>query len=51
MFYNNFLSIPVLIVLSIFTEDWSSANIDRNFPPLERNSIIFAMVLSGQEGL
>lgn len=47
MFYNNFLSIPVLVVLSIFTEDWSSANIERNFPPAERNNIIFAMVLSG----
>ena len=47
MFYNNFLSIPVLVVLSVFTEDWSSANIERNFPPAERNNIIFAMVLSG----
>lgn len=47
MFYNNILSIPVLTVLSIFTEDWSSANINLNFPPLERNNIIFAMILSG----
>lgn len=47
MFYNNLLSIPVLIVFSLFVEDWSSANINRNFPPADRNSIWFAMVLSG----
>lgn len=47
MFYNNFLSIPVLIILTIVTEDWSSTNIDLNFPPAQRNGLIFAMVLSG----
>ncbi|KAE8349794.1 GDP-mannose transporter [Aspergillus coremiiformis] len=47
MFYNNLLSIPVLIVLTCFMEDWSSANINRNFPPVDRNSIMFAMILSG----
>ncbi|BCS03898.1 GDP-mannose transporter [Aspergillus luchuensis] len=47
MFYNNLLSIPVLIVLSAFLEDWSSTNVNRNFPPVDRNSIVFAMILSG----
>ncbi|PYH40665.1 GDP-mannose transporter [Aspergillus saccharolyticus JOP 1030-1] len=47
MFYNNLLSIPVLIVLSGLLEDWSSTNVNRNFPPVDRNSIIFAMILSG----
>ncbi|PWY70159.1 GDP-mannose transporter 1 [Aspergillus heteromorphus CBS 117.55] len=47
MFYNNLLSIPVLVVLSGFLEDWSSANVNRNFPPTDRNSIMFAMILSG----
>ncbi|RAK72472.1 GDP-mannose transporter [Aspergillus fijiensis CBS 313.89] len=47
MFYNNLLSIPVLIVLSGLLEDWSSMNVNRNFPPVDRNSIIFAMILSG----
>lgn len=30
MFYNNVLSIPVLAVLSIFVEDWSSDNVARS---------------------
>ncbi|XHG00448.1 GDP-mannose transporter [Aspergillus wentii] len=33
MYYNNLLSIPVLVVLTFFVEDWSSTNVDRNFPP------------------
>jgi GDP-mannose transporter len=36
MFYNNVLSIPVLAVLSIFVEDWSSDNLARS---LSVNSI------------
>jgi GDP-mannose transporter len=30
MFYNNLLSIPVLLVFSFVLEDWGSANLDRN---------------------
>lgn len=30
MFYNNLLSIPVLLVLSVLVEDWGSSNIVRN---------------------
>ncbi|OJJ55309.1 hypothetical protein ASPSYDRAFT_61006 [Aspergillus sydowii CBS 593.65] len=47
MFYNNLLSIPVLIVCSGFLEDWSPANVTQNFPPADRNGIMFAMILSG----
>ncbi|CDM28112.1 hypothetical protein DTO013E5_3962 [Penicillium roqueforti] len=47
MFYNNLLSIPVLIVLTLLVEDWSSANLARNFPEANREGIFFAMVLSG----
>ncbi|GIJ85463.1 GDP-mannose transporter into the lumen of the Golgi [Aspergillus pseudoviridinutans] len=47
MFYNNLLSIPVLLVLTFLMEDWSSANIARNFPPADRSGILFAMILSG----
>ncbi|KAE8132205.1 GDP-mannose transporter [Aspergillus pseudotamarii] len=47
MFYNNLLSIPVLVILTGLMEDWSSANINRNFPPADRSSIMFAMILSG----
>lgn len=47
MFYNNLLSIPVLIVFTLLVEDWSSENLARNFPESNRNGIVFAMVLSG----
>ena len=47
MFYNNLLTIPVLIVCSLVVEDWSSANVLRIFPPESRNVMIFTMVLSG----
>ncbi|KAL1957108.1 hypothetical protein VTO42DRAFT_6366 [Malbranchea cinnamomea] len=47
MFYNNLLSIPILIVGSLLTEDWSSANVRLNFPPETRNSVIMAMIVSG----
>lgn len=47
MFYNNLLSIPVLVVATLLAEDWSTANVNRNFPIDERNNIILAMVLSG----
>ncbi|KAF2719890.1 Golgi GDP-mannose transporter [Polychaeton citri CBS 116435] len=47
MYYNNLLSIPVLLAGSLFVEDWSSANITRNFPSEHRNAILFSMVLSG----
>jgi GDP-mannose transporter len=30
MFYNNLLSIPVLLVFSILVEDWSVASLVRN---------------------
>jgi GDP-mannose transporter len=47
MFYNNLLTVPVLLIASIFLEDWSSANLLRNFPVDTRNTVIFVMVLSG----
>lgn len=47
MFYNNVLSIPILLAASLFLEDWSSTNIESNFPPLERNRIFAAMIFSG----
>lgn len=47
MFYNNLLSIPVLLLGSLIFEDWSTENIMRNFPIDTRNSIFFLMVLSG----
>lgn len=47
MFYNNLLTIPVLLAASLFVEDWSSANVAKNFPAENRNSFIFIMILSG----
>lgn len=47
MFYNNLLSIPVLLVGSLIFEDWSSENVARNFPVDSRNAVFALMVLSG----
>ena len=47
MFYNNLLSIPILLVMSLFTEDWSSTNVQKNFPAEQRDGLIIAMVFSG----
>ncbi|KAM0753189.1 GDP-mannose transporter [Meredithblackwellia eburnea MCA 4105] len=47
MYYNNLLSIPVLIFFSLVIEDWSSESLNRNFPPETKNSLIFAMCVSG----
>ncbi|KAI4126088.1 MAG: hypothetical protein LQ338_003924 [Usnochroma carphineum] len=47
MFYNNVLSIPILLAASLLLEDWSSTNIEGNFPPLQRNRIFMAMIFSG----
>jgi GDP-mannose transporter len=47
MFYNNLLTIPILLVASLVIEDWSGANILKNFPELSRNAIISAMIFTG----
>lgn len=47
MFYNNLLSIPILVVASLLVEDWSSENLARNFPADTRNSIFLAMFITG----
>ncbi|KAI1174168.1 hypothetical protein F4777DRAFT_555011 [Nemania sp. FL0916] len=47
MFYNNFLTIPVLVVCSLLVEDWSSANLAKNFPPETRNALFVGMIYSG----
>lgn len=47
MFYNNLLSIPVLIVGSVIFEDWSPENVLKNFPVDTRHVVIGFMVLSG----
>jgi len=47
MYYNNLLSIPVLLVCSLFLENWSSANIAVNFPPGQEIKVFSVMVISG----
>ncbi|KAF4595397.1 GDP-mannose transporter [Ophiocordyceps camponoti-floridani] len=47
MFYNNLLTIPVLVLSSLMIEDWSGANLARNFPPATRQNLMVGMVYSG----
>ena len=47
MFYNNLLTVPILIVTTFLFEDWSAENINRNFPADQRNNIFFAMIITG----
>ena len=51
MYYNNLLSIPVLVLCSLLFEDWSSSNLARNFPAKTRNSLLFGMIYSGLGGI
>lgn len=47
MFYNNLLSIPVLLLFSMLVEDWGSENLIRNFPAETRNVLLLAIAFSG----
>ena len=47
MFYNNLLSIPILLVCTVILEDWSAENVAANFPAESRTAMISAMIFSG----
>jgi len=47
MYYNNLLTIPVLILCSLVAENWSSDNMQLNFPVESRNSLFIGMIYSG----
>ncbi|KAI8048607.1 uncharacterized protein B0P05DRAFT_564392 [Gilbertella persicaria] len=47
VYYNNLLSIPLLVIPSLLLEDWSVANLLVNFPPEQRQARIWAMIFSG----
>lgn len=47
MFYNNLLSIPVLVVFSVLVEDWGTASLSANFPPANRVLLLSAIAFSG----
>jgi GDP-mannose transporter len=51
MYYNNLLTIPVLLVSGLLTEDWSSANLARNFPPELRTRMSIGIVYSGMAAI
>ncbi|GAA5886658.1 hypothetical protein JCM16303_001401 [Sporobolomyces ruberrimus] len=47
MFYNNLLSIPVLVIFSILVEDWSYKSLNLNFPEETRTPLLLLMAFSG----
>lgn len=47
MFYNNLLSIPVLVIFSFLFEDWSESSLTANFPIEGRTFLLAAMAFSG----
>ncbi|KAH6680001.1 hypothetical protein F5X68DRAFT_270018 [Plectosphaerella plurivora] len=47
MFYNNLLTIPILVLSSLFTEDWSAANFAHNLPADQRTSMLIGIFYSG----
>ena len=59
MFYNNLISIPILMIASFAFEDWGAANLEQNLyfplsnqltdnsPADHRNRLLFAIVVSG----
>ena len=51
MFYNNLLSIPILLICSLGVESWSTTNLNLNFPPGHRAPMITNMLLSGLSSL
>ncbi|WFD00103.1 GDP-mannose transporter into the lumen of the Golgi [Malassezia yamatoensis] len=51
MFYNNLLSIPVLIIMSLAVENWSTETLQRNFPEGRRYGLMMAIFLSGTGGV
>ncbi|KAH7087619.1 GDP-mannose transporter [Paraphoma chrysanthemicola] len=47
MYYNNLLTIPVLLIASVLFEDWSGPNVAKNFPAEQRNTVITVMIITG----
>lgn len=47
MYYNNLLSLPIMLLCSLVTEDWSSTNLAKNFPKETRTNLFIGMIYSG----
>ncbi|KAH7009910.1 GDP-mannose transporter [Ilyonectria destructans] len=51
IFYNNLLTIPILLASSLLLEDYSAPNMAINFPVGSRNHLLIGMVYSGMAAL
>jgi GDP-mannose transporter len=47
MYYNNLLSIPILVIASVLIEDWGSESLSLNFPASNRAILLSAIAFSG----
>ncbi|KAI8097873.1 uncharacterized protein B0P05DRAFT_576782 [Gilbertella persicaria] len=47
VYYNNLVSIPMLIIPSFIFEDWSAEGLTKNFPADVRQPMLIAMIFSG----
>ncbi|KAG0227902.1 GDP-mannose transporter into the lumen of the Golgi [Mortierella sp. GBA43] len=47
VYYNNLLSLPVMVFLSLCLEGWSSEELERTFAPDVRQALTVAILLSG----
>nr|ODO03921.1 GDP-mannose transporter 1 [Cryptococcus depauperatus CBS 7855] len=47
MYYNNILSVPILVTFSLVIEDWGSESLALNFPAENRVLLLSAMAFSG----
>ncbi|KAF9426085.1 GDP-mannose transporter into the lumen of the Golgi [Podila epigama] len=47
VYYNNLLSLPVMLILSICLEGWTSGELTRTFSPDVRTALVVAVLISG----
>lgn len=47
MYFNNLLSVPVLLIMSLLGEDWSRESWETNFPADRRANLLIAIFVSG----
>jgi GDP-mannose transporter len=47
MYYNNVLTLPILILCTLFLESWNGPNLAVNFPASSRSTQFIAMIYSG----
>src|SRR5882757_1567478 len=47
MYYNNVLTLLILIICTLFLESWTGSNLALNFPAFSRSAQFIAMIYSG----